>query len=646
MTRSSFDPVKRMSYFIGLSVLFSTSFIAASHAHAETSPPLIAPESIARDMHSYANIDEVQMTHVYLNLNVNFERKVLDGYTDLTLAHVRPNSTRLVLDTKGLNIKSVQIFEGDQLKDAPYTLGKKDKTLGSALTIQIAADTTKVRIAYETTADSDGLSWASPEQTFDKKKPLMYSLSQSIYGRTWFPQQDTPAIRVTYAADITTPPDLVAKMSAVNAPDVEHKNTYHFDMPQPMVPYLIALSVGDYGFSAISPRSGVYAEKSMIDKATNEFADTEKMIQAVESMYGKYAWDRYDILVMPPSFPFGGMEHARLTFATPTIITGNRDLVSLVSHELAHSWSGNLVTNRYWRDLWLNEGFTTYVEKRIIEKTYGTERADLERAVLFKETMDEMKDLEPAAQKLAINLKGKHPDDVFTEVPYGKGSLFLTTLEHVYGRPAFDAFTNQYFKDFAWKTITTEAFENYLYTHLIDKYPGKMSHAKVKEWIYQAGYPKDGFVPSTTAFAAVDAARKSFVKGDLSAAQIDTKDWTINHWQHFIQDLPTTLAASKLDDLDKQFKLSQSSNLILEYYWLRYALQAKYQPAITQRLQSFLSEQGRLKLTKPLYQEMIKTPAGIKLARQMYAATHASLHPIVDWEIKSNVFEKNKIRLN
>ena len=261
MTQLSICPVKRMSCFIGLSVLFSIGFAEVSHANTEAPLPLLATEPVARDMHSYANIDEVQMTHVYLNLNVNFERKVLQGYADLSITHVRPNSTRLVLDSKGLTLKSVQIFEGDQLKEAPYTLGKKDKVLGAAWTIQIAADTLKVRIAYETTEDSDGLSWASPEQTFDKKKPLMYSLSQSIYGRTWFPQQDTPAIRVTYAADITTPPDLVAKMRAVNAPDVAHKGAYHFDMPQPVVPYLIALSVGDYGFSAISSRSGVYAEK-------------------------------------------------------------------------------------------------------------------------------------------------------------------------------------------------------------------------------------------------------------------------------------------------------------------------------------------------------------------------------------------------
>lgn len=615
-------------------------------AHAQTSSAdTLKPMSMARDIHSYANIDEVQMTHVYLNLNVNFERKVLEGYADLTIDHVKPNTKRLILDTKALKISKVQTLVGEQWVDAKYTLGKADKTLGSALTIAIAADTAKVRITYETTADSDGLSWAAPAQTFGKEKPLMYSLSQSIYGRTWFPQQDTPAIRVTYAADIKAPSDLVAKMSAVNPPDITHTGQYHFDMPQPIVPYLIALSVGDYAFSALSPRSGVYAEKGMIDKAAHEFADTEKMIQAVESNYGKYAWDRYDILVMPPSFPFGGMEHARLTFATPTIITGDRGLVSLVSHELAHSWSGNLVTNRYWRDLWLNEGFTTYVEKRVIEKIYGADRADLERAVLYQETMDEMKDLEPAAQKLAINLKGHHPDDVFSEIPYGKGSMFLTTLEHAYGREAFDAFTNQYFKDFTWKTITTEEFERYLYAHLIDKFPGKMSHAKIKEWIYQAGYPKDGYVPSAKGFAPVDAALKQFVDGSITAAQINTEGWTINHWQHFIQSLPTHVAASKLDDLDAQFKLTQSSNLILEYYWLRYALQAKYQAPVTQRLASFLSEQGRIKLTKPLYQEMIKTPEGVKLARQMFAQTRDSLHPIVVWEIESNVFGKNKISL-
>jgi leukotriene-A4 hydrolase len=362
------------------------------------------------------------------------------------------------------------------------------------------------------------------------------------------------------------------------------------------------------------------------------------MIETVESLFGSYEWDRYDMMVMPPSFPFGGMEHARLSFLTPTVITGDRELVSLNAHELSHAWSGNLVTNRYWRDLWLNEGFTTYVEKRVIEALYGQARADDERVVQYRQLRSDLVELAPAAQILAIDLAGQHPDNVFTDIPYDKGSLFLTTLERLYGREIFDGFVKTYFADFAWKTITTEQFEQYLYDKLVDRYPGKITHDKVRQWIYEPGYPADGVVPQSASFVALDLQRDQLVQGSITPEQLDTRSWTVNHWIYLFQTLPLDVPKPTLDALDAQFGLTTSTNLVKEFHWLLYALRAAYQPAIDQRLQAFLFEQGRIKLTKPLYQELIKTPAGIELATSLFAQTRATLHPILVWEIETNVF--------
>lgn len=604
-----------------------------------------APEALKRDPHSNANIDQVVMTHVQLSLTVDFTRQVLDGAVELTLEPRSAGVTTLVLDTKALLIKGVQRLQAGQYVDTGFMLGESDDILGQALTIAIQPDTRQVRVQYETTAASDGINWATPEQTSGKQQPMLYSLSQSIYGRTWFPHQDTPAIRVTYSADIHTPADMVAKMSAANAASAVPAATHHFEMAQPIVPYLIALAVGDFAFEPLSARSGVYAEPGVVARAAYEFAEVEQMMAAVESLYGTYAWQRYDMMVMPPSFPFGGMEHARLSFLTPTVLTGDRQLVSLNAHELAHAWSGNLVTNRYWRDLWLNEGFTTYVEKRVIEQLYGTARADDERVVQYRQLQAELADLEPAAQVLAIDLAGQHPDNVFTQIPYDKGSLFLTTLEHLFGRSTFDAFVRDYFAHFANRTLTTEQFEQYLYERLVDRIPGRISHEKVREWIYQPGYPSDGHVPVSASFTRLDVQRDALAGGGITAAQLDVTGWTVNHWMYLFQTLPTTVDPAVLQALDARFALSASTNLILVFHWLRVALRAGYQAAIDQRLGSFLAEQGRIKLTKPLYQELVKTPAGTTLALALFAQTRASLHPITVWEIETNVFGKAGIAL-
>ena len=446
------------------------------------------------DYHSYANTDQFRVTHLDLNLRVFMEQKSLDGVVGLETKRLDPSATQLILDTKGLMITGVSEKANDVLGatakgqttwvSRPFHMEKADPILGSALVIDLPRSTKTVqtiRIEYETLDDATALQWLAPKQAGGNKKAFLYTQSEAISARSWIPLQDTPQTRMTYVATIHTDRDVRAVMSANNDPKAKRNGEYHFDMPQPVPSYLIALAVGDLQFQETGPRTGVWAEKSMLKAAAKEFADTESMIQACEKMFGAYRWTRYDILVMPPSFPEGGMENPRLSFITPTVIAGDKSLVSVIAHELAHSWSGNLVGNATWRDLWLNEGFTDYMTSRIMTAVYGAERSSMEQVLDLKALRDEMAALKPADQLLAIDLRNRDPDEVFSQVPYTKGRLFLNFLDAKFGRAHFDAFLQGYFDHYAFKSLTTEQFEKYLKENLLDKYPGTVTPSEVDQ---------------------------------------------------------------------------------------------------------------------------------------------------------------------
>ena len=322
--------------------------------------------------HSCARPDEVAVKHLHLDLKVDFEQKKLIGSAELKLDR-KEGANELRLDTSGLKITKI---EADG-KELVWSLGQHLAPLGQSLTIELPATGDEVKIHYASSPGAEAVQWLSPEQTTDKKHPFLFTQSQAILARTWVPCQDTPAVRMTYSAKISVPKELMAVMSASNPQKKNETGVYEFEMKQPIPSYLLALAVGDLKFQSLGPRSGVYSEPSVLKAAVYELFDTEKMISAAEKLYGPYRWDRYDVIFLPSSFPFGGMENPRLTFATPTILAGDRSLVALIAHELAHSWSGNLVTNATWNDFWLNEGFTVYFEQRIMESIYGRKYSEM-----------------------------------------------------------------------------------------------------------------------------------------------------------------------------------------------------------------------------------------------------------------------------
>ena len=459
------------------------------------------------DQHSFARPNEARVTHVDLDLKIDFVSKSVEGTAGLTLK-TSADAQKVILDTKALDIVSVNDASGNPLR---FDLGPNNEMLGRPLTIDLPQGAQKVFVHYKTTKDSEALQWLEPSQTAGKKLPFLFSQGQSIFTRTWIPTQDSPSVRQTYSARLTVPKTMSAVMSAdqltpkgekiANDPD---RLAFRFSMDKPIAPYLIALAVGDIGFSPISDRTGVYAENSMLSKAAYEFVDLENMLKATEKLYGPYRWGRYDVLVLPPSFPFGGMENPKLTFATPTILAGDRSLVSLIAHEMAHSWSGNLVTNATWEDFWLNEGFTTYIENRVMEELYGRDRALMLQSLGHKELTDEVKtfldDKNGNMTKLHQNLSTIHPDDAFSQVPYEKGANLLRLIESVVGRNRMDAWLKGYFDRHAFKTMTTEGFVNDLQDHLIHHDPILESKIHLKSWLYDEGIPSNIIVPKSDAF--------------------------------------------------------------------------------------------------------------------------------------------------
>jgi len=580
----------------------------------------------ARDAHSYSNPEQVRVRHVDLDLDVLFDRKVLKGVSTLTIERTTPGADPLKLDTRDLKIiKAETSSDGTGFVPALFTLGAADKILGAPLTILLSPQVTKVRIEYETSPKASGVQWLEPAQTAGKKHPYVFTQSQAIHARSWIPLQDSPGVRVTYTARIRTPSPLRAVMSA--AETGTDQGRYLFNMPQAIPPYLIALAAGDIAFKSLGNRTGVYTEPAMLDKAAREFEDTEKMVVATEKLYGPYRWDRYDILVLPPSFPIGGMENPRLTFATPTVLAGDKSLVSLIAHELAHSWSGNLVTNATWRDFWLNEGFTTYLERRVTEAIYGREREEMEAALGLQSLKKEMDDLPDADEILHVDLTGRDPDEGFTLVPYEKGALFLRLLEETFGRERFDQFLKGYFERFAFQSITTEDFIEHLKQNLLDPNPELAAKIPLEEWIYKPGLPASAPKPQSDAFAKVEAQAKEWLEGKTPAAKLQSKQWSTQEWLHFLRFLPQRLTANQLKELDQAFDLTKVGNAEIAHQWLLISIRNNYETAYP-RLEEYLTSIGRQKLIKPLYEELVKTPAGKARALKIYARARPGYHPI------------------
>lgn len=579
------------------------------------------------DPNSFAQPDKVRIEHINLDLKVDMAARVLAGSAEYRLQWLDDKASELVLDTRGIDIRSVQGFDGKKWRALPFTLDAEHTLYGSALRIRMKQQMPQVRIHYATRPEASGLQWLTPEMTASGK-PFMFSQSQAIHARSWVPLQDTPGVRFTYDARIRTDPSLMALMSADNDPAAKRDGDYRFSMPQKIPSYLMAIAVGDVVFKPISSRAGVWAEPSVIDAAVAEFADTEKMIQVAETLYGPYQWGRYDLLILPASFPFGGMENPRLSFITPTVIVGDKSLTSLIAHELAHSWSGNLVTNSSWKDMWLNEGFTSYVENRIVEAVYGKDLATMEDVISQYGLTEELQDLTPEDQLLALApLAGRDPDEALTDVPYIKGQWFLKFLEERFGREIFDPFLQHWFTTHAFTSTHSAEFERFLEVELLAKHPGKVSIGEVREWLHEPGIPSFATPALSKRFDAVDAKQAEWLTGTLPAVELDAAAWTTQEWIRFLEKMPEQLSPEQMAELDAAFAFTGTANAEIAQRWYPLTVRSGY-GAARPAIEAFLQKIGRRKLIMPTYEELAKTPEGREFGRAVFAKARPGYHPI------------------
>ena len=597
------------------------------------------PVAAVVDEHSYSEPDKVQTTDLALDLAVDFDKKQLAGTATYALDWKDKKATQLVLDTRDIAIEKAEAIaaDGSATPLAFKLADKADPILGTKLTIETPTRPAKVRVTYRTSPNASGLQWLDPAMTEGKKQPFMFSQSQQIHARSWVPLQDTPRIRFTYSAHVTSPKDAMVLMSADNDPNAVRDGDYTFKMPQKIPSYLLAIAAGDLVFKPISNRSGVWAEPAMVDKAEHEFEDTEKMIETAEKLYGPYRWDRYDLLVLPPSFPYGGMENPRLTFATPTVIVGDKSLVSLVAHELAHSWSGNLVTFATDKDAWLNEGFTSYVENRLIEALYGKEQADMETAIGRAEVVEEYKTLEPKLQVLALKPGDlADPDNSSSATVYQKGAWFLSFLENRFGRADFDAWLKSYFDRHAFQSMTTAKLVEDLRQNLLAKHPGKVTDAEIEEWVYGPGIPANAPKVESRKFSTVDAARIAWSGSAILPDKSITDAWGTQEWVRFLEGMPDTLKPEQLKQIDEAFKFTGTPNGEIAQRWYPLAERSGYADARAE-MGKFLERVGRRKLIMPTYKALVATPDGLAFAKQVFANAKPGYHPITTGSVQETI---------
>ncbi|HFB54592.1 MAG TPA: M1 family peptidase [Hellea balneolensis] len=597
----------------------------------QTAPVENTAKIIKEDKFTYANYDHVRVTHLALNLDVSFETKTLIGTATLDIKKIDPAAKELVLDTKDLTIRNVSYFAEGAWHDTPFTLDEADELLGQKLSIPLIGDTTKIQITYHTSPKAEGLQWLNPAQTAGKKYPYLFSQAQAINARTIAPLQDTPAVRMTYSATLRVPDALLPLMSAEQG-GKNDAGEYTFNMPQPIPSYLLAIAVGDIKFKAINDHIGVYAEDYILDASAEEFSETPLMEEANARLYGPYRWGRYDLIVLPPSFPFGGMENPRLSFMTPTLIAGDKSLTNVVAHELAHSWSGNLATNSSWRDAWLNEGFTSYVENRVMEELYGKNRAAMEQVLSLDDLKRDIKGAErPELTYLKLPADLAHPDDAFSNVAYVKGQFFLAFLEQRFGRDNFDAFLKSYFDHFAFQSLRTEDFVEYLHNELHVKHPDSITHEERDAWIYGPGIPDTFIPPQSDAFDNVAQQARAWLDGTMAANKIKTDDWSTHEWLHFINNLPDTLTIEQFDALNSAFHLNGHPNAEIAFAWYMQAIKGGYDAALPD-LERFLMTVGRGKFIYRLYGQL-KNNGKADWAHTVYAKARPGYHPIAQRRI-------------
>lgn len=615
-----------MKYYLIL-IFGYISLVGCQNKEAKLKNKTAQEHKYVHDPHSYARPNEAVVKHLKLELEVLFDKQILKGKASWDIETTSDADT-LILDINHLHIEKVTL--DDKNEPIKFVLNNNDEILGQALCIPLKPKTKSVQVYYQTTEKSSALQWLNPEQTSSKLHPFLYTQSQAILARSWIPVQDSPQIRFTYEATVKVPVGYMALMSARNPQQTSIDGTYHFIQPKPIPAYLLALSVGNIEFKSLGKHCGIYSEPEVLDRAVYELEDMEEMLLTAEALYGPYVWERYDVLIQPPSFPFGGMENPMLTFATPTILAGDRSLTSLIAHELAHSWSGNLVTNATWNDFWLNEGFTVYFERRIMESLYGKDYADMLAVLGHNDLMYTLEQLELSGEmqdsRLKLSLEGRDPDDAVSDIAYEKGYALLVSLEKRVGRKRWDAFLKRWFSEHSFTSVTTEQFVDFLHKYLFRKGSDWDKKSKLNEWIYEPGLPKNYNPPVSARLDSVAALAQAFLNGKLVSTNT-VKDWSSHEWQYFLRKIKDNVSAEQMKQLDDIFQLTATENSEIAVLWLEAAILHQYEPAYP-AIEEFVNRVGRRKFLVPLYSAMKNSSEWNSRIQNIYSKARANYHAV------------------
>jgi aminopeptidase N len=602
--------------FVAL-VIIAAAFGCGEPAANDSKSQAILDMKRATDFHSYSQPEEAVVTHLNWSASVNFEDRIIRATAIYDIA-TSETAERILLDCVDLTIEAVAV-DG---KPVDWSMGPEQDFIGQPLSIPVQPSSKRISIQYSSAPSAGALLWVEGEQ------PFLFTQSQAILARTWIPCQDSPGIRFTYEAHVDVPVGTMALMSATNPTEQSADGHYDFQMEQPIPSYLLALAVGNVEFRSVGPHTGVYAVPELIDAAEYEFGEMEDLLVAAENLYGKYAWERYDLLVLPAAFPFGGMENPRLTFATPTIIAGDRSLVSLVAHELAHSWSGNLVTNSTWDDFWLNEGFTVYFEQRIMEAVYGREISEMLATLSYQglvDEVDEIMDTNPDDTHLKLHLQNRNPDDGMTAIAYDKGYFFLRLIEETVGRAEFDAFLKAYFTEHAFTVMDTDRFIDYLKTNLLNS-TERLTAINLDAWIFGAGLPTNCPQVRSERIEMVDASLKAWEAGETTTKNLPWDQWVYQERYRFLSNLDDGTSALRLKELDEAWEISNTGNNEVLFAWLEQSIRSHYEPSYD-RLETFLIEVGRRKFLTPLYRAMKET-SQMNMALEIYNQARPNYHSV------------------
>jgi aminopeptidase N len=546
---------------IGLACVLALLFLTGARTRPVRSgelPARIAPS----DPFSFANADEITVRHVSLDLEVDFDTSTIAGSATL---HVRnlTGTDELFLDTNGLVIHRVVLDDGTQ---ASHDLLTTDPILGTPLRIIVRPDTRWVRVEYETSPDAAGLHWMTPTQA-QQEAPYLYSQNETIDARSWIPVQDSPSVRMTWDASVRVPPGYLALMSAENPTATSPDGAYTFEMDIPIPAYLQSLAVSELEFRAIDERSGVYAVPDRIDAAHAELQVVPEMMDEAEAICGPYRWGRYDVLIMPPSYHIGGMEHPRLTFATPSFVSGDGSLVKLIAHELAHSWSGDQVTTATWNDIWINEGLTVYLELRIMEAIFGSDyEAMLAENSLRAVEQYVQSDPDHPDTRMHGDLRGRHPNEGFSRISYDKGGAFWRMLESGVGRAAIDRFLKIYFARYTFEWMDADALVDLIRDELLSGNTQLEQQLRIHEWVYETGLPSNRQVVDSARFNRVDVERSRFAAG-TRASLLDTRDWSPHEYVYFLQYASGQNMSGRMSELEGAWDLDDTTNLSLLSTW-------------------------------------------------------------------------------